>query len=196
MEVKIVGFDDYTVDEFGTIRSYKYGKIRELKISKNTKGYAQVGLGLNGKTYPKRVHRLVAKAFIPNPLNLPQVNHIDGNKFNNSVTNLEWCSNSDNIKHSWEIGLREGVREVSRKSILKCHKLNCRPVEVVDLFTGRVIKMFKGCASASRELFPNMDDGIVRALIVSHNKGEHRGIKDLFNTKVFFRFGGDLQNVS
>lgn len=57
---------------------------------------------LSGK--PVYVHRVIADTFIPNPLNLPQVNHIDGNKCNNCVTNLEWVSQSDNIKHAFSTG--------------------------------------------------------------------------------------------
>ena len=66
-------------------------------------GYREVIL--NGKNH--RVHRLVAEAFIPNPNNLPCVNHIDGNKQNNSVKNLEWCTHSENMIHAYQTGLEQ-----------------------------------------------------------------------------------------
>ena len=66
-------------------------------------GYRE--LILNGKNH--RVHRLVAEAFIPNPNNLPCVNHIDGNKQNNSVKNLEWCTHSENMVHAYQTGLEQ-----------------------------------------------------------------------------------------
>ena len=66
-------------------------------------GYCE--LILNGKNH--RVHRLVAEAFIPNPDNLPCVNHIDGNKQNNSVDNLEWCTHSENMIHAYQTGLEQ-----------------------------------------------------------------------------------------
>ena len=69
----------------------------------DTKGYVMVTLKKNGKTSRYRIHRLVANAFIPNPNNLPQVNHIDENKENNCVDNLEWCTNEYNIKYGTRI---------------------------------------------------------------------------------------------
>ncbi len=77
---------------------------REYSIDTNSKGYARVGLSaiVNGKKERHRytVHRLVATAFIPNPQNLPQINHKDLCKTNNSVENLEWCDQCHNIQHS------------------------------------------------------------------------------------------------
>lgn len=80
---------------------------RILKPQTMTKGYLGVKLYNNqiGKTI--KIHRLVAKYFIPNPNNYEQVNHIDGNKKNNCVENLEWCNCIQNMEHSYKIGLRD-----------------------------------------------------------------------------------------
>lgn len=104
------------------IRNVKKAKRKEkiLKPLKLTKGYLGIRLynGINAKTF--KIHRLVAKAFIPNPEKLPQVNHLDGNKENNSVDNLEWCNQIQNMKHSYDIGLRD--REKLRKHMRKVGK--------------------------------------------------------------------------
>lgn len=70
-------------------------------LSKGT-GYYVVNVIINGKRRPEYVHRLVAKAYLPNPCGLPEVNHKDGNRLNNNVENLEWVSAEDNLKHSIE----------------------------------------------------------------------------------------------
>jgi len=74
------------------------GRVLKTTISK--KGYFQISLSLNGTRLHTGVHRLVALAFIPNTLNLPQVNHKDGNKLNNNIENLEWCTNKENCIHA------------------------------------------------------------------------------------------------
>ena len=70
-----------------------------LKPSLGQWGYEQVTLRKEGKKKTVRINRIIAQTFIPNPDNLPQVNHIDGNKLNNCVENLEWCTPSQNMKH-------------------------------------------------------------------------------------------------
>lgn len=98
---EIAGFEGlYAVSNKGKVMNLKSGKV--LKNLVNTHGYARVGLCNGNGTKRKmiRVHRLVAQAFIPNPNNLPYVNHIDECKTNNDVTNLEWCTASQNTRHS------------------------------------------------------------------------------------------------
>ena len=92
----IDGFDGYQISTWGNVRNVK-GQI--LKPFENSKGYLKIELTKNGKSHKKRINRLVAEAFVPNVYGLPQVNHKDGNKKNNSYTNLEWTTNEINAKH-------------------------------------------------------------------------------------------------
>lgn len=95
---KIDGFENYEVSNLGNVR--RIGKERFLSIFSLSKGYCGVQLCKDGKSRAKKVHRLVAKAFIPNPENFPQVNHKDCDKKNNKADNLEWCTNKYNAKHA------------------------------------------------------------------------------------------------
>ena len=122
----VVGFERiYQVSNYGKIKSLgNKSNHKDAIIMKpilNYKGYLQINLRKNGKSYHFVVHRLVAQAFIPNPDNLPQVNHIDGNKQNNNVKNLEWCDNSYNQIHANKMGLNkhriERVKEVCNKPV-------------------------------------------------------------------------------
>jgi hypothetical protein len=106
----------YIVSKDGTIRNKK-GKI--LKWDCNQR-YARVALYIDGKKQKWLVHRLVATLFLLNPHNKPYINHIDGNQYNNSVENLEWCTQKENVQHAWKTGLAtvtEGKRENGRKMI-------------------------------------------------------------------------------
>ena len=91
----------YQVSNLGRVRSLGNDKTRKERILKpkiNNKGYLQVILCKNGKVKTFLVHRLVATAFIPNPDNLPVVNHRDENPLNNCVDNLEWCTQKYNVQ--------------------------------------------------------------------------------------------------
>ena len=106
---KIEDLEDYEVDNDGNVKSLKSGIIMKTRISRD--GYYYLNLYKDGKKYTKKPHRLVAEAFLPNPLGLPCVNHKDENKLNNRVwinedgsvdyekSNLEWCTVKYNINH-------------------------------------------------------------------------------------------------
>lgn len=94
----------YDVSDTGLIFSYKTNRL--LGCGLTTHGYKQVALNTGHESKFCQVHRLVAEAFIPNPNDLPQVNHRDGDKTNNHVSNLEWCDNSQNQQHAYDSGLK------------------------------------------------------------------------------------------
>ena len=93
---RVRSLDMYVKCGYGSYRLRK-GKVLSSVIKDN--GYLQLKLYCNGKLYKKYVHRLVAQAFIPNPDNLPEVNHLDEDKTNNNVTNLEWCDHKYNLNY-------------------------------------------------------------------------------------------------
>lgn len=116
----VVGFEtNYIVSNSGVVVSTgAYIKSRKGKrVNQHpttTSAYLYVKLWKGGKMYNRSVHRLVALAFIPNPDNLPVVNHLDGDKTNNHVSNLEWCSHSDNHRHAYDNRLRNTDSQVAR----------------------------------------------------------------------------------
>lgn len=100
----IKGFEGkYQVSNLGNVKSLKRKEIKILLPLISKKGYCCVCLYKKCKFKHAMIHRLVANAFIPNPENKPQINHIDGNKKNNHIKNLEWCTNSENQKHSYQV---------------------------------------------------------------------------------------------
>ena len=109
----------YQISNLGNVYSIKNNKLLKLHISH--KGYVVVCLYKNKKQHTQQIHRLIAQAFIPNPNNYPQINHIDGNKKNNQINNLEWCTQSYNIKEAYRLGLMPRTR---KSSFTKGHHKN------------------------------------------------------------------------
>lgn len=96
---KIPGFDNYCIDEHGNVYNAKGKHIKPwAHTGRKNSQYHRVTLRQNGKKSNPRVHRLVALTFIPNPENLSEVHHIDGNTFNNELKNLEWVCGKENKK--------------------------------------------------------------------------------------------------
>ncbi len=97
----IIGYENlYKVSNLGRVKSLHNGKERILKQAFDGWGYLIVSLCKNGINKTPKVHRLVAEAFIPNPNKLSQINHIDEDKTNNCIDNLEWCTNKYNQRYS------------------------------------------------------------------------------------------------
>lgn len=129
----VKGFEGlYQISDDGKVKSLSrevkgpYGSTHRLKEKKlkpwEASGYLRVTLRKDGKEYYLSVHRMVAEAFIPNLTEEDCVNHKDGDKKNNNVSNLEWCSHSENLRHAFKQGLNR-------------HKRNLTDEEVIDIVT-------------------------------------------------------------
>ena len=101
MEKEIKNFPGYTITDDGKVISYKFKEPRVMKTWYQKSGYENIKLCKDNVTYHFLIHRLVAEAFIPNPNNLPEVNHKDKNRQNNRVENLEWSNRVDNLYDSY-----------------------------------------------------------------------------------------------
>lgn len=139
---------EYYITDTGDVYSRNYaktGRIKKLAVSRKYNGY--LGVSLGARIY-KAVHRLVAEAFIPNPDNKSQVNHKNGDKTDNRVENLEWCSAKENIRHSYDVL----HRPVSPHPTLgKFGNDNPLSKAVLQIKNGRVVKEFGGIAEAKRQ---------------------------------------------
>lgn len=127
----VVGYETvYAVSNKGNFKRIDTDKL--LKQVTNQKGYKTVASkvgGRAGKNICFRVHREVAKAFLENPDNKPQINHKDGNKANNFVENLEWCTPKENTRHAFETGLAKGK---SGDSNPNCKILDSEVLEIFE----------------------------------------------------------------
>lgn len=139
----------YQVSNIGRVKSLARKnsnvclKTRILTERVNQNGYILYCLQKNKERKWNRVHRLVAACFIPNPNNYPVVNHIDGNKTNNKIENLEWCTRSYNTKHAYKTGLRK--KYIGNKNVLS------KPIIQYDT-NMNIIKEWESCNIASKEL--------------------------------------------
>lgn len=133
---KINGYPNYEISSDGHVLNIITGKF--LKQSDNGKGYLKIELFNNGKGKNLYIHRLVAEAFLLKYQQKCEVNHIDGNKYNNDITNLEWCSRQQNINHAvnnrlHNYGSKIGTSKLRNKDILKIRYLYKNGIAEIEL---------------------------------------------------------------
>lgn len=153
VEVNVEGFEHYQVSDAGQIKN-RDNLIMSSRACK-TKGYRKIGLRHidSGKQKTFLVHRIVAESFLSNPENKKTVNHIDGDKNNNAVSNLEWATQSENQIHAYKIGLQELTEDqVNRLKGLAVRKR--KAVRVVNKKLG-MDEVFESIAAASRSVACN-----------------------------------------
>ena len=139
MEFKtIVGHSDYKINKRGEV----FSLIRNKTLKPHTRRHGYYAVELNSKAFS--VHRLVAQTFIPNPLNKPFVNHINGIKTDNRIENLEWCTQSENCKHSFRIGTQcnKGERHPNAKITLAQSKEIKELIKEGNLYQTEIAKKY------------------------------------------------------
>ena len=145
---RVRSLDRTVICKDGQIKSVK-GRILKQRINTCGKGYYIVCLCKEAVAVVFSIHRLVALAFIPNPGNLPEVNHIDGDTRNNDISNLEWCTHQQNCLHAYKANLRQPPRA----SLGKFGSQNPHSKTVGQYTTdGKLITLYGGACEAARIL--------------------------------------------
>lgn len=164
---KYLDYENYDVYRDGRI--YSHNKKRFLSLVKGTNGYYNVSMSKNGISKVITLHRILATCFIPNPNNYPCINHIDGNKLNNDLQNLEWCTQKHNCQEWVKMGISNSG--LFKKNQIPWNKggkfpqfsgknhFNSRPVNQYDL-QGNLIANFDNLEQARISINKNNSSGI------------------------------------
>lgn len=153
--VTIPSHPRYEISIDGVIRNTANKRVKSQYI--NSMGYRMISISYANKSKPERVHRLLAETFLPNPSGLPCVNHIDGNKLNNSLENLEWCTHDENMKHAFQTGLANNSG--TRNGMAKLNPDKAREIK-------RMLANGKSQARIARKF------GISRSAVLKINLGQ------------------------
>lgn len=150
MEKEIKNFPGYVITDNGKVISYKFKKPRVMKTWLQKSGYENIKLCKENHTYHFLIHRLVAEAFIPNPNNLPEVNHKNKIRNDNRVENLEWCSRKENLYDSYST-----LSQV--RNFKECLLINSETKEIIGHF-----KSISAAAKYASENFGCSKSGMIR----------------------------------
>lgn len=164
----------YRIYEDGRIHNETNGKwIRGTSITK-TNRYVKVHLGADHVSKFVPLHRLVATIFIPNPDNLPQINHKDGNRYNNSASNLEWCTAKHNMRHCWD----NGMHMIQHGELIGNHKLSEEDAKFIyslkdsGLTPKQVIGRYQHLGIVKPEVIKDIWKGKTWRRVTGHNKND------------------------
>lgn len=155
----------YKISNTGRVKSFHYNREKILQPLISVRGYYKYTLVKNKTKKQCFMHQLIATAFIPNPNNYPCVNHINGNKKDNRIDNLEWCTIKENNQHAYKTGLNKGVRSydnVCSKTVLQ-----------YDM-QGNFIKEWGSTMDIQREL--NIANSCISACCLGQYKQSHNFI--------------------
>ena len=168
---EIEGFSGYFISSKGNVKSLRTGVERYMKLRKNSHGYLSVRLYSNKRKQKHfLIHRLVAMSFLLNDYEKPQVNHIDGDKTNNNLSNLEWVTAKENIDHAYSNGLRNDNQ-------LKLNgKLNAKRVSQIDITTSEIIKVWESIKSTEKQSEGTFDSSAVHRCC-KLKKDTHKGFR-------------------
>lgn len=150
MEKEIKDFPGYTITDDGKVISYKFKEPRVMKTWLQKSGYENIKLCKENHTYHFLIHRLVAEAFIPNPNNLPEVNHKNKIRNDNRVENLEWCSRKENLYDSYST-----LSQI--RNFKECLLVNSETKEIIGDF-----KSISAAAKYASENFGCSKSGMIR----------------------------------
>lgn len=150
MEKEIKNFPGYVITDNGKVISYKFKKPRVMKTWLQKSGYENIKLCKENHTYHFLIHRLVAEAFIPNPNNLPEVNHKNKIRNDNRVENLEWCSRKENLYDSYST-----LSQI--RNFKECLLINSETKEIIGNF-----KSISAAARYASENFGCSKSGMIR----------------------------------
>ena len=157
----VIGFEGlYKISNLGNVKSVSrlslqnhYIKEKILKTYVCQGGYLDVHLYKDGKRYHKKIHRMVAEAFIPNPNNFPEVDHIDTNKNNNTVNNLRWVTHSENHKNPLTVKLKSKMNKGKKLTPERIEKMSKKIAVYKDGILLHIFSSYKDLDLNSKKIF-------------------------------------------